>query len=377
MNLSCENFFALISRLGCIALDIARSANNRVRAFEKKRQRYIPIKFGQMTLMFAKGPLRDDRGIGRVARELLQQIMRLASSQSCDKAAPEACMGNRRVYFFPSIHWCPDLLPQPSLVAIHDVIPLIFSDRFPDVSIEWNKRLRPIAQQAQRIITVSDSSASDIIKYLSVPPDMVTVIHNGISRLPVASRPKTKLPSRPYVVFIGTYDQHKNLDVVWSAIEQAGLESVSLVMVGDNKRARKNISEMGLSKRVMITGRLPDSEVGYIISHAKALVLPSLYEGFGLPPLEALLLGTPAICSRRPAMTELLDGLALFADPHDPCEWARCIRKVIEEPPSPEEKKRKADKAAALYSWEAAARKLLNCCLEISMLTKHDLTISH
>ena len=241
---------------------------------------------------------------------------------------------------------------------------------FPASSLEWSRRLKPIAHQAQRIITGSEASAGDIAKYLSVSPENITVIHDGVTRLSISSHSKTVLPSNPYIVFLGTYDQHKNLDVVWKALKEPGLESVSLVMVGDNKSLKRKISEMGLSKRVKITGHLPDAEVGYVISNAKALVLPSLYEGFGLPPLEAILLGTPAICSKRPAMTELLDGLALFADHDDPREWARCLRQVIEYPPSPEERIKKAEKVAGLYSWEAAARKLLDCCLEISILNK-------
>ncbi len=319
--------------------------------------------------MFAKGPLKDDRGIGRVARELLKQLTAMAETHKYDQqhATSGANPSCRTVYFFPSIHWCPDLLPRPSVVAIHDVIPLIFSESFTAPSLEWKRRLKPIALQAEKIITVSKTSAKDIEAYLSVSPDRITVIYNGVTKLPVSVRTKTNVPSNPYIVFLGTYDHHKNLDVVWRALKEPGLESLSLLMVGDNKRSKARIAQLGLTERVKMTGRISDSEAGHVISKAKALVLPSLYEGFGLPPLEAILLGTPSICSRRPAMTEVLDGLAFFADPDDPAEWARCLRQLMENPPNTEERREKAEKAAELYSWETAARKLLDCCFETSI----------
>ena len=164
---------------------------------------------------------------------------------------------------------------------IHDVIPLIFPELFPDASKEWATRYKAIAQQAKVIVTISESSAKDISRLLGVPKERIHVIYNGVSKLPIDQNSRINLPTLPYVVFFGSHDHHKNISVVLHALQDPSLAKVALVMIGDNKDCLQQVKELGLEKQVYFLGRLNDAEVGYVINSALALVFPSLYEGFG------------------------------------------------------------------------------------------------
>lgn len=316
---------------------------------------FTVILLDELEIYFSNGPTADLRGIGRVSRELLSQFLSLKKGLG-DKKTEHQFRATKQIYFYSSIHWCPETLPQPSVVMIHDVIPLLFPHEFPDAILkEWNDRYKAIAGQARRIVTISNSSAEDITRTLGVSREKISVIHNGVTKLPIAEKPTVRVPNNPYLVFLGSHDHHKNVDVVLNALSLPEVVDVELVMIGDNKGCARRVSELGLGNRVHFLGRISDEESGYVIQHALALVFPSIYEGFGFPPLEAALLGTPSVCSKRPAMTELLDGAALFADPYSPHEWANAIRELRDDCQCRASIQSKAKTRASVYKWECAA----------------------
>lgn len=319
---------------------------------------FIQITLDNLGIYFANGPLEDQRGIGRVSRELLVQLKKLADhSMPPANNAPPAVAS--KIYFYSSIHWCPDTLPMPCIVMIHDVIPLLFPMEFPDaIRNAWENRYKAIAAQATRIVTISQSSADDISRLLGIPDNKISVIYNGITDLPIATTVQPTLPDKPYLVFLGSHDHHKNVNVVLQALHILRDEDIHLVMIGDNKKCMAQVKEMNLEHRVHFSGRLNDQDTGYIIKHALALVFPSLYEGFGLPPMEAALLGTPTICSRRPAMTELLEGRAIFVEPDVPGEWADAILNLKLDPKLRETILSRAIDHVRGFTWQASAMRL-------------------
>lgn len=321
---------------------------------------FTVIRINQVDIHFSNGSLADQRGIGRVSRELLSQFKSLSDNRrSADSRQSDAYA--RKVYFYASIHWCPDVLPQPAVITIHDVIPLLFADEFPRAVLdEWNGRLRSIARQARHIVTVSESSANDIACTLEIPRERISVICNGVTRLAVSQKPTMRLPRNPYLVFLGSDDRHKNVDVLLRALAVPEVGDLDLVMVGDNDGCTEQVLRLGLKGRVHFLGPLADEEAAYVIRHALALAFPSLYEGFGLPPLEAALVGTPSICSNRPAMTEILRDAALFAEPDAPSEWAAAILALRNDKELRDRLRETAGKRVQRYNWGRAAKEYLD-----------------
>jgi glycosyltransferase involved in cell wall biosynthesis len=298
---------------------------------------------------------QDVRGIGRHARELAAQLRAMATA-----GLPLKTPMNPPVYFFSTIHWCPQEIPENSTVLIHDIIPMIFPSIFGNKALEMKYKCDRLFAKAKNIITISNSAKADILKYFEIPSEKINVVFNGVTQFESEAPPSVKIPESDYFVFMGTADPHKNLGVVLKAIQQD--PQLKLVLIGHENSFQRWLSQHNNVPEgsVFLAGNLSDAEAAFVIKRAVAMVFPSLYEGFGLPPLEAALQGVPTICSKRPAMTEILEGAAFFVDPSDPSQWVeamnilrvnRNIRKNI------------ADAARAKvsqYTWTKAALNLLN-----------------
>jgi glycosyltransferase involved in cell wall biosynthesis len=315
--------------------------------------RFDVVHLAGAELHFANGAFSDPRGIGRVAREQFRHLRALADER------PAPAGGRAVVRYYPTIHWCPAHLEPGSVVMVHDVTPLIIPEHFPDETIAlWKTTYRALAGEADHIVTISESSARSIRDLLGVPSDRISVIHNGVTRLPVRAESPVALPSRPFVVFVGAADQHKNLTVVIEALGLPAARHVDLVMIGENRGIAGQVAAYGLADRVHFLDTLADDEVGHVLSRAIALVFPSLYEGFGLPPLEAALLGVPSICSDVPAMNELVEAGVTFCDPRDPHDWAEAIGRLAAERPPEAALAALAESIAERFSWAQSARQL-------------------
>jgi len=322
---------------------------------------YRNISIGNIRVRFHKKALKEPRGIGRASRELFKQLQVLSKTSNTQRNNDI----KKEIFFYPTIHWCPKQLPHPSCILILDVIPLIFPDIFGEITEQWTSRFKPITQQADKVLTISTSSANDISRLLDIPLNKIGVIYMGITKLPVVENKTLHLPESSYIVYLGAFDRHKNIEVVFKAMLEPQISNISLVMIGSNKRAQKLVSDMNISDRVFFLGRLKDEEVGYVISKALALVCPSLYEGFGLPPLEAALLGIPSICSVRPAMTEILNNAALFASPDNPKEWSEAIMLLRDNASLRNKLSKQAEKRAKSFQWNTCSEKLLKDLQEL------------
>ena len=322
------------------------------------------LAFETFDLVFAGGPLQDRRGIGRVAHALLDTLTQVSQERLRDHPKVFAERRERpRVSFFSAIQWCPATVPPESVVMIHDVTPLVLPDDFPEASRqEWLTRLKPIAHQAGCLVSISQSSASDIETHLDLEPGSIRVIYNGITPLPAmpVNHPQDlQLPAEPFLVFVGTHDHHKNLDVVLHALLDPRLSTLHLVWVGDAQSLTSDPIPEALGHRVHLLGRLPDRELAFVLSRAWLLAFPSLYEGFGLPPFEAALLGVPSICSARPAMTELLADAAWFVPAEDPAAWAQQLLDIQTDPAQREDMASRARARAREFQWRGVVDRLL------------------
>ena len=236
-------------------------------------------------------------------------------------------------------HRGPLLSPAPLVVTIHDLAVL----RHPGTFNRWTRTysrvfLPRLARSAKRVIAVSEFTALEAVELLGVNQGRVRVIPHGVE---APFEPHGPAAGGDYVLAVGTLEPRKNLPRVALAAERAG---VDLRVIG-----AAGWGEVG----VQSAGFVPDDELARLYRGALCLVYPSLYEGFGLPVLEAMACGTPVVTSTGSGAAELADGAAVLVDPLD----VEAIAAGIEEAMRRREELRAAGiERARGFSWEAAAR---------------------
>jgi glycosyltransferase involved in cell wall biosynthesis len=167
---------------------------------------------------------------------------------------------------------------------------------------------------------------------------------------------KFNLDKIPYILTVGSHAFHKNLSVVYRAAEMIPSDALNIVVVGgDFDRWFKSTGELSTDK-VKKIGYISDSELKALYQNAIALVFPSLYEGFGLPPLEAMACGCPVIVSKSSSLPEVCGDAVLYFDPHQPQELVEKINKVINNPGLRSELRGKGFSQAEKFHWSVAAK---------------------
>jgi glycosyltransferase involved in cell wall biosynthesis len=261
----------------------------------------------------------------------------------------------------------------PIVLTVHDITfatnPEWFSARDLRVlsrAVPWSIR------RAARVITVSEVCRQQIIERFGVPPDRVVCVHNAAGPAAhaidgeAASKELSALglnPNRPYVLSVGNLQPRKNLVRLieaFGALSKGGVD-IDLVVVGaEHYRAREVLDAAGeASSRVHFTGYVTDRQLAACYSLASVFALPALFEGFGIPALEAMTHGIPVVCSRAGALPEVCADAALYFDPTDLESITSALRRGLADGPLRDELIRKGRARAAEFSWrESAARTL-------------------
>jgi len=229
----------------------------------------------------------------------------------------------------------------------------------------WYKSVQPfMGRHHKRILTVSNFSKTELVRYGIATPDKVTVVHNGCDHVLRVAPDTTALArhgleGRPYVLSLSNTQHHKNIAVLLAAFHTAELHDVTLALFGASGKADFEALGLAVPDNVLFLGRISDGELAALMTGATAFACPSLTEGFGLPPLEAMLLGCPAIIAPCGALPEVCGDAALTAAPHDAGEWARQISRLATDKVLREERRAKGLVQAGKFTWERAARQLL------------------
>jgi glycosyltransferase involved in cell wall biosynthesis len=265
---------------------------------------------------------------------------------------------------------------QPYVVTVHDVIrqldcrggdPLIHLPSRRD-RIAYARDRAGIAQ-ADAVIAISEATRRDVVEHLQVPPERVHVVYNGLDHTrfrPIPGRPI----EAPYVLFVGSEHPRKNLATLLRAFKRLkddGDRETRLVKIGDpggceapfRARTERLVDELGLRDDVVFAGRVTDDELPRWYTHAECLVLPSLYEGFGNPPLEAMACGCPIVTSDAPALVEVAGGAGLVAPATDDAAFADAIGAVVGDAALRADLRQRGLARARSFSWERAARETL------------------
>jgi glycosyltransferase involved in cell wall biosynthesis len=233
-----------------------------------------------------------------------------------------------------------------SVVTIHDCIHLMFPQYLPHRlgHIYARASMWTATRQADRVLTVSQASKRDILRFFDVRPEKVKVIHNAIDERFLTApdeattdrvRQRYQL-DHPFVLYVGNIKPHKNIERLIDAFGRArpdGPDGLKLVIVGDEvskyPTLRRMVHRQKLDKHVRFLGFQPQETLASFYRLAGVFVFPSLYEGFGLPPLEAMACGTPVVTSNISSLPEVAGDAALLVDPYSVDEIAEGIRRAL------------------------------------------------
>ena len=268
-------------------------------------------------------------------------------------------------------------LPAPTVVTVHDLIHLLFPQFLPTgprgllarAYARW--MLRSSTRRARRIITPSQSTANDLQSHLRVPAEKIRVIPNGVHSSFARSHPEAEVlqtltelqVSQPFVLFVANPKPHKNFDrlleayALWQSAESSRqLAPPRLVCVGARGAEReKLINLFADDPNTQILGYVDDSTLAHLYAACEMFVFPSIYEGFGLPVLEAMAAGAPVITSTTSSLPEVAGDAALLVDPGDATALARAMQQLHADPNLRAELQRRGRRRAADHSWGAAA----------------------
>ncbi|MDQ2806637.1 MAG: glycosyltransferase family 4 protein [Chloroflexota bacterium] len=270
----------------------------------------------------------------------------------------------------------PLLCPVPTVITVHDLIFLRYPDRFPRLKRLYLTALAGASlRRARRIIAVSAATQRDLTTLLGIAPHRVTVVHNGVDLARFAPQPPAAVaafrhahdvPARS-ILYLGTLEPRKNLPTLLRAYAavRAELGNVPLLIGGGKgwfyAEIFRVVRELGLDdgRAVRFLGYVPDADLPMWYNSATVFVYPSEYEGFGLPPLEALACGLPVIAADRSALPEVVGDAGLLVDPHSVGALAAALRAVLTDAAVAERLHEAGPAQAAHFPWTRAAHETL------------------
>jgi glycosyltransferase involved in cell wall biosynthesis len=259
----------------------------------------------------------------------------------------------------------------PNVITICDVTPLIYPGTHGRMNVWHHRYLLPgILKRAAAIVTISESSRRDIVRIFGVPEEKVTVTYLAADS---RYRPEpegtpgeevARLP-RPYLLNVGTLEPRKNLDGLLRAFALARHRGIphKLVVTGargwGKSRLAALVQELDLGESVIFTGFVEDHDLPHLYAGADFFVYPSLYEGFGLPPLEAMACGVPVITSNVSSLPEVTGDAALLIDPASDGELADAMVRLAGDAGLRDDLRARGLVRAGLFSWQKAAQETL------------------
>lgn len=269
------------------------------------------------------------------------------------------------------LYWQGNFIPNPGIKAskkvctIHDFSFEHDPHWHPEERVAYMKRhLHNSAQTCDLILTGSEYTKHEIIERLDVPSEKVRVIYHGVDHEMFRVYEETPLdfalPER-FLLFVGSIEPRKNLLLLlqaYSSLKKDFKEDFPLVLIGFKGWENKEVMELieKESSHIRYLGYLSDRELAFVYNRATIFVFPSLYEGFGLPPLEAMACGTPVIVSNTSSMPEVCGDAAYYVDPKTAANIADGIEKVASDSALQETLRKKGLARAAQFSWERSAK---------------------
>jgi len=277
----------------------------------------------------------------------------------------------------------PPAIQCRSVVTIHDCIHLMFPQYLPGklAYVYAKGSMWAASKKADRILTVSEASKRDILRFFDVPPEKVEVIYNAIDERFLAPpnaermdlvRQRYQLDD-PFVLYVGNIKPHKNIERLIDAFARARSQSpdgLKLIIIGDEiskyPGLRQSVHKHKLDKHVRFLGFQPMETLAAFYRLARAFVFPSLYEGFGLPPLEAMACGSPVVTSNVSSLPEVAGGAALLVDPYDEDAIAHGIVRAVTDETLRADLIARGHERARSFSWAQSVKKIHDIYMQVA-----------
>jgi glycosyltransferase involved in cell wall biosynthesis len=278
------------------------------------------------------------------------------------------------------------LKKQKYVITVHDLIPLVFPRTRPSKVFLIYKYLLPrTLRKADKIIAVSNSTKLDLIKYFNIPAEKIEVIYEAADeRFKLLSDGDIKAIknkynlSFPFILYVSGLAPHKNLIALIKAFHKVKLKGIDHKLVISGKKRWKykeifdSIDALHLQDDVVFTGYVPDDDLPGLYNAADLFVYPSLYEGFGLPPLEAMACGCPVIASNTSSIPEVVGDAGILFNPQDIDTLNNSICNVLKDNELRMNMSNKSLERAKIFSWDKCAVETFKIYLEV-----HNTKISH
>ncbi|MGA1049977.1 MAG: glycosyltransferase family 4 protein [Minisyncoccia bacterium] len=275
---------------------------------------------------------------------------------------------------------------QKAVVTIHDLAFLLYPETFPAKDAFLHKLyVREAITKADHLIAITEATKQDIIKFYKINPDKITVVYHGVdkNRFRLIQEGEESLVAdvkskynitKSYILYIGNVQPRKNIQGLIKAYQKLRKttdHNYQLVIAGAKAWLVEDVmKEIGDDYRddIIFTGRFEDIELAPLLWGSDLFVLPSFYEGFGLPILEAMACGVPTVVSNTPSLVEVGGSASMSFDPHSIDDMAKVLDNIISNPNLRQEMRDNGLKRVAEFSWDRCAQETINVIKAINSL---------
>jgi glycosyltransferase involved in cell wall biosynthesis len=288
----------------------------------------------------------------------------------------------------PHTFWRPLITPVPYVITVHDLLDYMYRARTHNgMAREFHSYMtRRVMHRAARIFAVSNFTKRDVARYFDVAPSKIEVVYNALDETfqrghstpaeQALVRGRYQVDS-PFLLYTGRISPHKNVARIIEAFsalkaelaKEGAYPDLKLIIIGDevskNPDIRRAVIRSGMQHEVRFLGYVSIDVLRIFFDMAKVFVFPSLYEGFGLPPLEAMAHGTPVVASNTTALPEVVGSAALLVNPENVFEISRALHRVLTDQPLRERMKAEGIQQARRFSWDASVRRMVKVYEEV------------
>jgi glycosyltransferase involved in cell wall biosynthesis len=257
---------------------------------------------------------------------------------------------------------------KPIVTHFHDIIPIVFPFERKLIPRLYFRYATFLAKRSEAIIAVSQSTKNDIVKRLKIEPDKIHVVYNGVNH--DLFKPRKSEPEENLIGYVGGLGKRKNvfsLIIAFHKVIRKGVNGKLLIggVGSEEQNLRKLVEKLGIKRRVEFLGFIPEEKLPVFYSMLKVFVFPSLYEGFGIPVLEAMACGTPVITSNTSSLPEIVGKGGILVNPYNVNELAEAIYGILTNDELRKNLIKKGLRRAKQFSWEKTAKETLKVYYEV------------